>query len=453
MSDPNEPGTYKSINNDEEKEEEGENYNDDIDSHNASRQVDPTALGSRFNEGRLHNGELINSKNPLQSFDHSETPPPPSAAAAAAATKPIPRLIDGRTIDYKNTMQSYDHLVPPRRPAPLLLNTAPDDGGHVGGAGEALPNTDLNPRLNNSNRNNNNANRNDETVYAEAVAVRSLAAVADAQLADPNPHLRLGGYYWLVTGLLVVLAAVAAGVGVYCGTGNCGGSDDMSPDNEPPSLSTVPNVPLSTNTPIISPATAQQQLAVACNFLSFTSLTECQATTSFNGAAVGNTIPKEIGFLTQLTNLELALTQLTGTIPSTLGNLTQLAYLSLAANQLTGTIPPSLGYLVQLTWLALDDNQLNGSIPSTLGSLTRLNGLSLPTNQLAGTIPSSLGKLAQLEYLGLFNNAQLTGTIPSTMCSLSGIKIYIDCASVACTCCLDGSTISTATPTISCPSI
>ena len=127
--------------------------------------------------------------------------------------------------------------------------------------------------------------------------------------------------------------------------------------------------------------------------------------------------------------------------------------LVLSSNYLTGTIPSTLGNLTQLTRLDLYDNQLNGTIPSTLGKLTQLKFLSLNGNQLDGTIPSSLGQLTQLNFLYLHNNTQLSGTIPSVLCTLStGITIPIDCDNIVCTCCLDGNTYNSFTCSFSsCP--
>ena len=62
--------------------------------------------------------------------------------------------------------------------------------------------------------------------------------------------------------------------------------------------------------------------------------------------------------------------------------------------------------------------------------LIQLNG-----NQLTGTIPSTLGNLTQLALLYLDDNPILIGTIPMSMCSISGIDIIqIDCANIVCTC-------------------
>ena len=91
----------------------------------------------------------------------------------------------------------------------------------------------------------------------------------------------------------------------------------------------------------------------------------------------------------------------------------------------------------RLNSLSLSSNQLTGTIPSTFGNLTQLNTLSLSLNQLTGTIPLTLGNLVQMNDLHLNNNPLLAGTIPSTLCSLSGITIRIDCAFIICMCCQD----------------
>ena len=184
-----------------------------------------------------------------------------------------------------------------------------------------------------------------------------------------------------------------------------------------------------------------RQIAVACHFINSPNLTECVAITRVDWSTVGNTIPTEIGLLTQLaywylhsqltgtipstfgqlsalTYLYWQSSHLTGTIPSTFGSLTQLGYLDLSRNQLTGTIPSSFGSLTQLRYLDLSRNHLTGTIPSTLRGLTRLYRLDLSINHLNGTIPSSFGSLTKLQYLALPVN-QLTGTISSSLGSLT----------------------------------
>jgi plastocyanin len=112
-------------------------------------------------------------------------------------------------------------------------------------------------------------------------------------------------------------------------------------------------------------------------------------------------IPAEIGNLTKLVSLSLALNELSGSIPPELGNLANLEQLELPDNRITGLIPAELGNLTRLTDLELDDNDLAGPIPGELGNLTGLTNLELDDNGLAGPIPAELGNLAKLTNLEL----------------------------------------------------
>ena len=144
-------------------------------------------------------------------------------------------------------------------------------------------------------------------------------------------------------------------------------------------------------------------------------------------------IPPEIGNLTNLTVLNLGLTnsddlldvnQLSGEIPSEIGNLTNLEYLNLSYNQLTGSIPPEIGDLTNLIDLRLYKNNLTGSIPPEIGNLTNLEQLSFTSNQLTGSIPSEIGNILSLNALALYHN-QLTGEIPESICNLVENNGYI----------------------------
>jgi len=90
-----------------------------------------------------------------------------------------------------------------------------------------------------------------------------------------------------------------------------------------------------------------------------------------------NSIPPEIGCLTNLTYLYLESNQLTGDIPPEIGNLTNLEYLYLADNQITGEIPPEIGNLTNLTSLYLSYNQLTGEISSEVCDLIESNNLDI----------------------------------------------------------------------------
>ena len=102
------------------------------------------------------------------------------------------------------------------------------------------------------------------------------------------------------------------------------------------------------------------------------------ATTTYiglNNAGLTGEIPKEIGCLTNLTQLWLYNNDLSGTIPASIGLLTNLTFLILSNNQLTGSIPVEIGNLINLTDLGLNDNNLTGSIPHTIGNMASLVNL------------------------------------------------------------------------------
>lgn len=84
---------------------------------------------------------------------------------------------------------------------------------------------------------------------------------------------------------------------------------------------------------------------------------------------------------------------------------------------LRGEIPRELGYLTNLSFLALNDNQLQDFLPTELQRLTNLDYLALQSNELIGSIPDWLDQLSLLRVLGLGSNL-LTGTLPTAMDAL-----------------------------------
>ncbi|KAK1371335.1 Protein kinase domain-containing protein [Heracleum sosnowskyi] len=133
-------------------------------------------------------------------------------------------------------------------------------------------------------------------------------------------------------------------------------------------------------------------------------------------------IPREIGLITSLLQLSLFKNQLTGPIPREVGMLSSLADLDLSDNHLTGPIPNSIGALDKLTILSLFLNKLSGSIPTEIGMLVSLVNLDLSSNNLIGPIPTSIGNLANLSLLYLFEN-KLSGPIPPEFNNLTNLTV------------------------------
>ena len=71
-------------------------------------------------------------------------------------------------------------------------------------------------------------------------------------------------------------------------------------------------------------------------------------------------------------------------------------------------------------WLQLAANNLTGTIPSGIDALTGLKIFSIADNAVTGTIPSSLANCSLLQAINM-NYNQLTGTIPSGIGSLASL--------------------------------
>ncbi|KAM0840373.1 hypothetical protein ACQ4PT_059706 [Festuca glaucescens] len=133
-------------------------------------------------------------------------------------------------------------------------------------------------------------------------------------------------------------------------------------------------------------------------------------------------LPRELGYLVNLEQLDLSSNKLMGSIPDTFGSLGNLIVLGLWDNQLSGCIPRELSNLVNLEDLELDKNQLMGTIPHTFRNLTKLTILYLGNNQFSGYLPRELGYLVNLEELDLGHN-ELMGSIPRIFGNLTKITI------------------------------
>eukprot|EP00980_Cylindrotheca_fusiformis_P001196 scaffold328_cov130-Cylindrotheca_fusiformis.AAC.10 len=135
-------------------------------------------------------------------------------------------------------------------------------------------------------------------------------------------------------------------------------------------------------------------------------------------------VPSEFFQLSSLESLSLLNNDLTGSIPREIALAPNLQILDLARNNITGTLNSVVN--PSLKSLALEENSLEGTIPLDIGSMTLLDFLDLGDNLLSGTLPSSIGDMDRLYYLGLYDNADLTGNVPASFSDLNLFNLYID---------------------------
>nr|KYP53924.1 putative LRR receptor-like serine/threonine-protein kinase At4g26540 family [Cajanus cajan] len=131
-------------------------------------------------------------------------------------------------------------------------------------------------------------------------------------------------------------------------------------------------------------------------------------------------IPRSVGNLTALEELQLGVNGISGVIPPEIGKCGELTHVVLDNNEITGTVPSELGNLKNLTLLFLWHNKLNGSIPSTLSKCESLEALDLSVNNFTGSIPEGIFRLGKLNKLLLLSNA-LSGELPSEIGNCSSL--------------------------------
>ena len=134
-------------------------------------------------------------------------------------------------------------------------------------------------------------------------------------------------------------------------------------------------------------------------------------------------VSSRIGLLTGLTTLGLSNNRFSGSIPTQIGVLTKLKELDLHSNFFTNNIPAELFHLTLLTKLDLSSNNFNGYLPTQAPVLPFLTHVDMHSAHLRGSIPAIWGTstLPALVYLDLSNNA-LTGSLPSTLGRLTRLQ-------------------------------
>ncbi|GKV45304.1 hypothetical protein SLEP1_g52409 [Rubroshorea leprosula] len=163
-----------------------------------------------------------------------------------------------------------------------------------------------------------------------------------------------------------------------------------------------------------------QVIDLSRNYLSGTIPPEWGSMKLLNISLLGNRltgpIPKEIGNISTLIELNVEINQLSGALPSELGNLTSIERLLLASNNFTGELPATFSRLTSLKDFRIGDNRFTGKIPSLIQNWTELNKLVIQASGFMGPIPSSISALEKLTDLRI---SDLSGSDQATFPKLS----------------------------------
>ena len=141
-------------------------------------------------------------------------------------------------------------------------------------------------------------------------------------------------------------------------------------------------------------------------------------------------IPRAIGKLTDLHDLELSDVMYTGAIEEgVFADLTSLQYLNMDGNAFGGSVPRDLTTLTSLEYLHAKGAMFTDDI-SFVESMSSLKGLWMDDNpDLTGDV-SVLEGLVTLEALSL-QGTGVSGTIPSFICEA---QVHLDCSAQLCGC-------------------
>ncbi|XP_074583566.1 putative inactive leucine-rich repeat receptor-like protein kinase At3g03770 isoform X2 [Curcuma longa] len=133
-------------------------------------------------------------------------------------------------------------------------------------------------------------------------------------------------------------------------------------------------------------------------------------------ALSGNNISGKIPDLSRLSNLEmldLRDNRLDAELPDMPNGMVTIL---LSRNLLAGEIPKQIGVLDRLQQLDLSFNFLEGVPPAALFSLQNISYLNLASNMLSGSLPESLTCSSHLGYVDISTN-RLTGELPFCLIS------------------------------------
>jgi hypothetical protein len=147
------------------------------------------------------------------------------------------------------------------------------------------------------------------------------------------------------------------------------------------------------------------------------------------GCQLTGAIPEEVYNMTKLVSFYLTKNTPTWTLSSKIARMTDLKDLYIDQNEnLTGTLPKELGQLKKLVNINVSQTHVSGSIPAEMSGCTALANLMAYKTQISG-IPDNFDQWPALKLIQLYSNPNLTGPLPASVgnCTKLTSVWFYDC--------------------------
>jgi hypothetical protein len=147
------------------------------------------------------------------------------------------------------------------------------------------------------------------------------------------------------------------------------------------------------------------------------------------GCQLTGAIPEEVYNMTKLVSFYLTKNTPTWTLSSKIARMTDLKDLYIDQNEnLTGTLPKELGQLKKLVNINVSQTHVSGSIPAEMSGCTALANLMAYKTQISG-IPDNFDLWPALKLIQLYSNPNLTGPLPASVgnCTKLTSVWFYDC--------------------------
>ena len=139
-----------------------------------------------------------------------------------------------------------------------------------------------------------------------------------------------------------------------------------------------------------------------------------------NTAKLKGDFPEFLYDMTQLTQLWLTGNNLTGSFSSKLGQLVNLTHLYVDQNaNLAGELPKEIGQLTKLQNINISQTKIGGTIPAELSNCKDLANFMAFKTQLATPIPDIWDNFSKIAVIQLYGNPNMEGDFPDVFAKVN----------------------------------